>query len=148
VRAGGDAVTLIRDAHDGDADAIASLLTQLDYPAEGDAVRERLPRLREAGDKLLVAEQDGRIVGLAQVHVSPSLEYDAPAAKLAALVVDEAHRRSGVGAKLVAAAEREARARGCVMLYLTTAERRGGAHSFYERIGLEHTGRRYGKLLG
>jgi GNAT superfamily N-acetyltransferase len=62
-------------------------------------------------------------------------------------VVDERHRRRGIGEVLVAAVEREARARGCVLLFLTTAERRADAHAFYRRIGLEETGRRFARRL-
>jgi GNAT superfamily N-acetyltransferase len=43
--------------------------------------------------------------------------------------------------------EAEARARGCVLLYLTTATRREEAHEFYRRVGLEETGKRFGKAL-
>ena len=45
------------------------------------------------------------------------------------------------------ALEQEARAHGCGLLFLTTSERRAGAHAFYERVGFEHTGRRYAKPL-
>ena len=107
----------------------------------------RLERLRIVGDRVVVAEVDGRVAGLAQLHVSPSLEYDRPAAKLAALVVDESHRRRGVGRALVEAMEAEARIRGCELLFLTTAARRKDAHAFYERVGLEETGKRYGRTL-
>jgi hypothetical protein len=33
------------------------------------------------------------------------------------------------------------------LFFLTTSERRDDAHAFYERLGLEHTGRRYGRVL-
>ncbi len=135
----------IRDARPDDAAAIARLLTQLGYPTDGASITRRMERLGD--DRLVVAEADGAIAGLAQLHVSPSLEYDGPAGKLAALVVDEAHRRSGVGRALVEAMEAEARARCCVLLFLTTAERRVDAHAFYGRLGLEYTGRRYAKSL-
>jgi GNAT superfamily N-acetyltransferase len=137
----------IRDARPEDSAAIADLLGQLGYPAAAEAVEPRLSGLRAAGDRLVVAELDGEVVGLADLHVSPSLEHDRPAAKLAALVVDERHRGAGVGRALVAAMEAEARARGCAVLFLTTAERRADAHAFYERVGLEYTGRRYAKTL-
>ena len=135
----------IRDARPDDAGAIAALLHQLGYPTDAAAVGRRLERLGD--DRLVVAERDGFVTGLAQLHVSPSLEYDRPAGKLAALVVDEAHRGQGVGRALVAAIEAEARARGCELLYVTTAERRSDAHEFYERLGLGYTGRRYAKRL-
>ncbi len=137
----------IRDARAEDAGAVAALLGQLGYPAEPAAVRRRIASLQEAGDLLVVAEAEGTVVGLASIHVSPSLEYDAPAAKLSALAVDEGHRGRGVGRALVAAIETEARVRGCVLLFLTSAERRNDAHAFYERIGFAHTGRRFAKTL-
>jgi GNAT superfamily N-acetyltransferase len=137
----------IRDARPAVAPAIAELHGQLGYPGNAKAVRPRIERMLAAGDRLVVAEVAGRVAGLANLHVSPSIEYDAPAAKLGALVVDEVHRGIGVGRALVAAMEEEARARGCAIFFLTTAARRRDAHLFYERLGFEQTGRRYAKPL-
>jgi GNAT superfamily N-acetyltransferase len=137
----------IRDARPEDAPAIARLLTQLGYPSDEEAVESRLDRLRIVGDRIAVAELDGAVVGLAHLQVTPAIECDRPAAKIGALVVDQAHRGQGIGRALVAAMEAEARLRGCELLYLTTSERRDDAHAFYERVGLEHTGRRYGRTL-
>ena len=137
----------IRDAGSEDAPAIAGLLTQLGYPSEEEAVESRLDRLRIVGDRIAVAELDGAVVGLAHLQVTPAIERDRPAAKIGALVVDQAHRGLGIGRALVGAMEAEARLRGCELLYLTTSERRDDAHAFYERLGLEHTGRRYGRTL-
>jgi GNAT superfamily N-acetyltransferase len=137
----------IRDARAQDAEAIAGLLTQLGYPSEQDAVEGRVERLQVLGDRVAVAELEGHVVGLAHLQVSPAIERDRPAAKLGALVVDEAHRGRGIGRLLVEAMEAEARLRGCEVLFLTTSERRDDAHAFYERFGLEQTGRRYGRTL-
>ena len=137
----------IRDVRPDDAEAIAGLLTQLGYPTEPAAVERRLERLQVVGDRVVVAELDGQVVGLAHLQVTPAIERDRPAAKLGALVVDEAHRGQGIGRALVEAAEAEARLRGCELLFLTTAERRDDAHAFYESLGLELTGRRYGRTL-
>jgi GNAT superfamily N-acetyltransferase len=63
------------------------------------------------------------------------------------IVVDEAHRGRGIGGKLMEVAERDARRRGCVLLFLTTAERRKDAHEFYRRLGLVETGKRFAKPL-
>jgi GNAT superfamily N-acetyltransferase len=139
---------VIRDARPDDAPALSGLLEQLGYPTSAAAVERRLERLETSdADRVFVAEEDGAVVGFAAVHVNLAVEYDEPAAKLSAIAVDERHRRRGIGERLVAAAEEEARARGCCLLFLTTSERRSDAHAFYERIGLEHTGRRYGKTL-
>ena len=138
----------IRDAEDADRTAIAHLLGQLGYPTDDDTVARRLARLRaSAADRVFVAELDGEVVGLAGVHVSPSVEHDADAAKVSAIVVDESFRRQGVGHALLEAVETEARARGCVLVFLTTAERRKEAHEFYRWLGWEETGRRFAKNL-
>jgi GNAT superfamily N-acetyltransferase len=124
------------------------LLGQLGYVADELAVRRRLERIAASdADRLFVAEIDGRVVGLAGLHVSLSVEYDQDAAKVSAIVVDDAFRRQGVGAALFNAVEEEARRRGCALLFLTTSERRKDAHEFYRRLGLEETGRRFAKLL-
>ena len=137
----------IRDARAADAVEIASLLAQLGYPAAPGAVGARLERLAIVGDRVLVADVDGHAVGLAHLQVTPALERERPAAKIGALVVDASHRGRGIGRALLTALEDEARARGCDLLFLTTAEGRDDAHRFYERLGLEHTGRRYGRTL-
>jgi GNAT superfamily N-acetyltransferase len=137
----------IRDAQAADAERIAALLTQLGYPAQPDAIEARLERLAIVGDRVLVADLGGGAVGLAHLQVAPAIERDRPAAKIGALVVDETHRGQGVGRALVQALEDEARLRGCELLFVTTAERRDDAHAFYERVGLERTGRRYGRTL-
>jgi GNAT superfamily N-acetyltransferase len=137
----------IRDAQDADAERIAGLLTQLGYPTQPSGVEARLERLAIVGDRVLVADLDGGAVGVAHLQVAPAIERDRPAAKIGALVVDAAYRGQGVGRALVQALEDEARARGCELLFVTTAEHRDDAHAFYERVGLEQTGRRYGRTL-
>lgn len=54
------------------------------------------------------------------------------------LWVAESARRAGVGRRLLDAAESEARARGCVGLYIDTFER--GVAEFYGRAGFEECG--------
>jgi N-acetylglutamate synthase-like GNAT family acetyltransferase len=138
---------MIRDARIDDAEAIARLLDQLGYPTDAAAVPARLERLRIVGDRLVVAELEGKVAGLAQLHVSPTMALERPAAKIDGLVVDESHRGRGIGRALVAEMEAEARVRGCVLLYLTSATRRQEAHEFYRRVGLEETGKRFAKPL-
>jgi N-acetylglutamate synthase-like GNAT family acetyltransferase len=137
-----------RPASAEDADRVAELLEQLGYPTSPEAARRRLQMLATShNDEVWVAERDGTVVGLVAIHVSASLECDGEVAKVNAIVVDEAARRQGVGQQLMALAEREARRRGCVLLFLTTAERRRDAHAFYRGLGFEETGRRFAKAL-
>jgi GNAT superfamily N-acetyltransferase len=137
----------VRDAGPADAAAVAELLGELGYPAKPDAVASRFERLAIVGDRVVVAEVDDEVVGLAHLQVAPAIEYDRPAAKIGALVVAESHRRGGIGRALVEALDAEARARGCVLLFLTASARRTDAHEFYRRVGLEETGKRFTKSL-
>jgi len=138
----------VREVRVADARRIAELLGQLGYPADEDAVGRRLERLeRSETDATWVAEADGELVGLVGIHVSQVLAYDGDAAKVSEIVVDDRYRRRGIGARLMEVAEGEARRRGCVVLFLTTAERRKDAHAFYRSLGFEETGRRFAKSL-
>jgi GNAT superfamily N-acetyltransferase len=138
----------LRRASPDDAERIAELLGQLGYPVEAPAVSRRIERLAaSSADETWVAERDGRIVGLVGLHASESLEHDGPVAKVSEIVVDERLRGQGIGAALMEAAEQEARRRGCVLIFLTTAEHRGEAHRFYRGLGFEETGRRFAKPL-
>jgi GNAT superfamily N-acetyltransferase len=53
------------------------------------------------------------------------------------LVVGEGHQSAGIGAQLLGAAERWARARGCRRLVVATRVTRERAHRFYAREGYE-----------
>lgn len=77
----------MRAAERRDVAAIARLLDQLGYPASVDAAARRLERLSESdADTLFVAVVGGEVAGLAALQIGLALEYDAPVAKLSALV--------------------------------------------------------------
>lgn len=138
----------IRDAASEDAAALAVLLDQLGYPSTQAEVTRRLANLASTGsDECLVALRNGEVVGMAAVHVSATLVDDNLVAKLSTIVVDRRYRRLGIGEALLSAVEQRARKIGCSLIFLTTADRRDGAHAFYRRIGFEETGRRFVKLL-
>jgi len=139
----------VRPARDDDAPAVAELLAHLGYPAPVADIPARLARLRARGDAdTLVATADGRVVGLATVHARDVLHHAHPVVQLTALVVPPEMRGRGVGRTLVRAVERWAAARGADRLVLTTALHRAEAPAFYERLGFEHTGRRYARRIG
>ncbi len=138
----------IRDAGLADAESVARLLSQLGYPADVASARRRVEEYADSDSaRIFVAVLAGQVVGVASFVVMPLLEHDAKSARLTAIVVDERHRREGVGARLVRAVEAEARARGCGWVELTSSERRPEAHAFYRGLGYEEFPKRFLKTL-
>lgn len=139
----------VREAEPGDLAAITDLLGQLGYPAGEQAVAGRLERLAADGKSwVFVAVEDGRVVGLAAVHVMSILERDDPIARVTAMVVDESVRGGGVGTALLDRLEEVARSEGCDKIDLTTRHEREGAAAFYRGRGFEGTSLRFVKDLG
>jgi GNAT superfamily N-acetyltransferase len=140
---------VIRNAEPRDCAAIASLVTELGYPASGEEVQKRLKRLVASTEAIaLVAETaGGRVSGVATGHVIPCLHSTPIVAKLTMLVVAADSRQVGVGKQLCAGIERWAQDRGAAKISVTSGLQRSGAHVFYERIGYERTGVRLTKVF-
>jgi GNAT superfamily N-acetyltransferase len=142
------ATVAVRDARASDAQDLGALLTQLGYPTDPRQAAERLARLAAGGRAIaLVAALDGHIVGLATAHLLALLTDGPDVAMLTALVVRDGVRGRGIGRALVAHIERWAKQAGASRIMVTTALRRADAHAFYEKLGWEFTGRRYGRDL-
>jgi len=127
---------------------VATLLGELGYPSSPAQAAERIERIAtDPSTWVIVAEVESEPAGLGALHVQNLVERDEPGCKVAALVVGQRFRRRGIGELLMQALEDEARRRGGKVMVLNTAHRRADAHAFYEALGYEHTGRRYGKKL-
>jgi len=131
----------LRAARPGDAARLADLSRQLGYGAgEADVARRLGLLLGHADHAVLVAEEDGEVVGW--IQVSLSLLVESPlSAEVRGLVVDERFRRRGVGPLLLRAADDWARARGCARLRVPCNIVRADAHRFYEREGFREVKR-------
>ena len=92
--------------------------------------------LADPDQRLLVAEDGGRLVGSAHLmvlrHFGRSLSRSG---LVEGVVVDPAYRQAGVGAALMRAVAEAARRAGCYKLALTSNLARTGAHRFYSRLG-------------
>src|SRR5579864_3997620 len=132
-------VVKIRRARRADAARIAELSAQLGYPATAQQIEARLMRLMPRSKHVLfVAEvPDGGVVGWIHASVANLVESDLRA-EVNGLVVGEAHRSLGAGARLLEAAENWARRCGCRAVNLRSNVIRERAHKFYERQGYEH----------
>lgn len=141
------AALTIREAVPADADRLASLIAQLDFRVAAVAVAERIDLLARLGQPVLVAEDD-EVIGCLTWNIMPVLHRDTRVGRISMLVVTEARRSTGVGARLVAAAEARMAALGCMLVEVTSNEKRADAHRFYERIGYERTSLRFAKTIG
>src|SRR5689334_23339774 len=140
--------TMIRTARPSDASSVAELIRQLGPPEGAEGVEARIAALADTPtDAVLVAEVDGRVVGLVSLHVTPFFNRGTSRGRVTALVVDESVRGQGIGKRLLLAVEDAARDRGCVEAELTSAAHRLDAHRFYLNAGYEGHPHRFRKLL-
>ena len=136
----------IREARPKDAEAVAALIAALGYEVTPADIRRRLAALAKAGEPPLVAAL-GALAGVLTWHVTPVLHRPRPVGRITMLVVAEGLRGNGIGAALVAEAERRLTAKGCGLIEVTSNKKRLRAHAFYERLGYERTSYRFGKTL-
>ena len=139
-------MAIIRQATGKDITRILELYEQLaiggsqdemdkgDVPANHEQAFEDINKL--PGCDLLVAEENGEIVGTAMVVIVPNLSHKGlPWAIVENVVVDEKCRRSGIGKLLMDEIAVQARKAGCYKVQLLSHKTRDEAHRFYSSIG-------------
>jgi len=132
-----DTVTVeVRQMRPADTAAVAALTTQLGYPSTEDEIRRRYDLIKDRWDaRVFVAQHAGNvIIGWIHVQATYLLECDARA-EIWGLVVGEKARGSGVGRRLVEAAEEWALMRGLGVIVLRSNALRAEAQGFYEHLG-------------
>lgn len=138
----------LRAAEPADAAQLVGLIEQLGYPVTVAAVEAQLAALsRSAVDQLLVASDGPRVVGLIGCHAMDLLHIPGRLGRITVLVVAANHRRSGLGRRLVTAAEGYFRTLGCGRVEVTSGQRRAEAHAFYVSLGFAETSKRFVKTL-
>lgn len=100
--------------------------------------REAVAALDDRERALLVAEDDGAILGMAQLARSGAMNAE-HRAEVRRVAVADAARGRGVGRELMAAIEDAARALQISLLWLTTHEGSDGC-AFYEALGYRKMG--------
>lgn len=131
---------MIREAETGDFDAVLRLYRQL-QPDD--------PILKDGSDRatfqlilsspwlhLLVLEAEADVVATTYLNVIPNITRGAsPYAVIENVVVDETHRGTGLGTKIMAATLRRAWESGYYKAMLMTGSRNPDTHSFYRSCG-------------
>ncbi len=149
---------LIREAKKADVEAVVRLHEADALAGHGDAWTEANGPVYEAAfatlaahpdHTLYVAETEGAVVGTFLLSFLPGLTgVGALHAELRAVQVRSDLRSRGIGARMVAFAETEARRRGAAVLELTSNLKRVDAHRFYERLGYAKSHAGFKKKLG
>jgi len=89
-------------------------------------------------DKPILAEINGRVIGIANLRLLPAVFYSAPYAELTELFVEESARRLGAGAALISFAEQLARQGEAVEMLILTDFYNHAAQQLYRKCGYEH----------
>jgi ribosomal protein S18 acetylase RimI-like enzyme len=125
----------IRHAELSDAAELAALVCDLGYKTTGAEMESRLVSiLKDSRDKTLVALKDKKICGMLGTFSASSYLHNDLNGRIIALVVSRESRQRGIGARLIAAAEKDFAQRGITRVTLTTRFEREEAHQFYEKV--------------
>lgn len=130
----------VRPASPHDEDRLFELLTQLigESIARSEPSRAVFRSLLEgARGGVLVAVEEGTVLGVITVSYNPAIRYGGDYAQVEELVIDEAARGRQLGATLVRSAIDAARQRGCKEIGLYARE---ANLPFYEKLGFEFAG--------
>ena len=128
---------IIRPAAVGDIDTLVALLRLLftieaDFQADEERQRRGLAMMLDApGGLILVAENDGRVIGMCSGQLLVSTAEGGPSLLMEDVVVAEGFRGAGVGRLLVSKMGEWAAARGASRLQLLADRQNSRALAFY-----------------
>ena len=137
----------MRRARRDDVEAIVAMLADDPFGAARERIEDPLPACyfrafdvleRDPNIQLMVAEEEGIVVGCLQLCILPGLSSQGASRGLIEDVrVATPCRSRGIGERLVTWAIAEAQARGCKLIELLTHHTRFDAQRFYKRLGFE-----------
>jgi len=127
-----------RPAESADAESIAHLVNAAFRPErffiDADRTNPEKVRALLAKGKFLLVEEAGALVACVYVELRGERGY------FGLLAVDPAHQRTGMGSRLIEAAETSCRAAGCRFMDLTTVNLRKELPGYYARRGYVENG--------
>jgi GNAT superfamily N-acetyltransferase len=134
---------IFRDAVSADLPALIALLADdvlgkaRDFAIVDDAYERAFAAIdSDPRNFLIVADDDGEVVGCVQITYIPGLgRHGAERSQIEAVRVRADRRGQGLGAELNRWAIEQARSRGCALMQLTSDKSRADAHRFYARLG-------------
>ena len=144
-----DSALSLREIREDDFDSASRLVAEMGahrspVPDRMEAV-ERAYReiVRRPSDASLIAERDGKAIGICTLEIRSTLRRRAPEAWIPELVVSERFRGQGIGRALLDRALRTAQERGAGRAVLESGAQRATAQALYRSLGFEEAGSVY-----
>jgi N-acetylglutamate synthase-like GNAT family acetyltransferase len=138
----------IREASITDTPALQHLLAQLGYPGLSETeVAQKIVDYKQDFYRLMVSEHEDRVTGFIALHTFDIFHSLGKIGRITAFCVDEHVRTSGIGTRLMEAAEAWFITQGCTKLEVTSNERRTATHAYYKNRGWIEDSRRVVKYL-
>jgi GNAT superfamily N-acetyltransferase len=149
----------IRNAHAQDFEKCVPLLQQLwpflklaGYTAKAKEMKAFkkvfIQVLNDPNAQIMIAEADGQIVAFLDLTFRKTLFHRGWTMIIEDLIVDEAHRRKGIGKRLAELCEDLAREKGCHAIELSSDLHRKETHLFWEALGYEGKAYQFRKVIG
>lgn len=139
-------MTLIRAAALNDIPSLHTLFVQLGYQTEPENLKRHINDANTSFT-MLVAEAEQQVCGVIVVNFITPVHENGLWALISALVINESARGTGIGQKLLIAAEQHALDKSCTQIELSSSEKRVRAHNFYENNGYKEVRKRFVKHL-
>ena len=128
----------IRHSTEKDLQDMVILMDQLGYPTTFAEMKERYEHIATDDNfTTLVAEINGRVIGLIGLQTSYLYEKNGRHCRIMAMVVHEQYRGSGIGRQLLLSAEQWAAEHqvDSISLNSSNGANREAAHEFYQEMG-------------
>ncbi|MBD2516188.1 GNAT family N-acetyltransferase [Nostoc sp. FACHB-973] len=131
-----DVQVKIRQSKIQDAEQIAILSEQLNYPATKTQIEQRLLQIENNNSHIVYVAtvENDYVIGWVHAHIYDLIVMPKQAMILG-LVVDKDYRNHGIGRFLMQQIEQWASLLGCDGIRLNSNIKRKEAHLFYEKIG-------------
>lgn len=126
----------VRDATPDDFEGCFPLLEQLYHGDIGCNFEEVFNEFAIGrSSSVMVAEKSGKTLGVLVGNYYLDIDFEGKVAKIQALIVEEKHRRKGIGEELVRYFMRKARQNGCCAVRSRINRKNNNARSFHEKLG-------------
>ena len=130
----------IRPAALSDAPAITALLTQLGYPDTAVFLHQKLAKMLDHPDEiLLVVEVENQVLAFISFHIIPQIALPGDFARISYFAVEASARSLGIGKAMEEYCTNLAQERQCDRIEVHCHSRRTDAHRFYFRQGFEES---------